>query len=120
MSKLRKTGTLLLSAMMTLSLFSTVGTQKVQAASFTGALEKVDSVQVEENVATISFNDGKVKGKITFLEDGIFRYNVDPSGEFSEYPAYRNGYPTSGKIVAQPDSSDRYAKPEVSATKKTK
>lgn len=118
MSKLRKTGTLLLSAMMTLSLFSTVGTQKVQAASFTGALEKVDSVQVEENVATISFNDGKVKGKITFLEDGIFRYNVDPSGEFSEYPAYRNGYPTSGKIVAQPDSSDRYAKPEVSATKK--
>ena len=115
MSRLKKTGTLLLSAMMTLSLFSTVGTKTVQAADFSGTLEKVDSVQVNGNVATISFNDGEVTGKITFLENGIFRYNVDPSREFSEYPAYRSGYPTTGKIVAQPDSSDRYSKPAAKA-----
>ena len=54
---------------------------------------------------------GEVAAKITFLEDGIFRYNVDPSGEFSEYAA-----PNSSSHVAtiqqQSDDSDEYRKPE--------
>lgn len=114
MSRLKKTGTLLLSAMMAFSMFSTFGGRRVLAAdkNFVGTLSKVDSVSVNGNVATISFNDGAITGKITFLEDGIFRYNVDPSNEFSQYPSVRSGYPDSGKITAQSDNSDRYKKPE--------
>ena len=78
MSKFRKTGSLLLTAVMALSAFSTVGTTKVQAADFSGQLESADSVTIDGNVATVSFNGGAITGKITFLEDGIFRYNVDP------------------------------------------
>ena len=111
MSKFRKTGTLLLTAVMALSAFSTVGTTKVQAADFSGQLESADSVTIDGNVATVSFNGGAITGKITFLEDGIFRYNVDPAAEFSDYPTVRGGYPDTGKIVAQSDNSDRYTKP---------
>lgn len=113
MSKFRKTGSLLLTAVMALSAFSTVGTTKVQAADFSGQLESADSVTINENVATVSFNGGAITGKITFLEDGIFRYNVDPAEGFSEYPSVRGGYPDSGKIVAQPDSSSRYEHPKI-------
>ena len=112
MSKFRKTGTLLLTAVMALSAFSTVGTTKVQAADFSGQLKSADSVTINGNVATVSFNGGAITGKITFLEDGIFRYNVDPAAEFSDYPTVRGGYPDTGKIVAQSDNSDRYTKPE--------
>lgn len=54
--------------------------------AFAGQLTSVESAQVAEqpNVVNIMFNDG-VQGKITFLEDGVFRYNVDPTGEFSAY-----------------------------------
>lgn len=112
MSKFRKTGTLLLTAVMALSAFSTVGTTKVQAADFSGQLKSADSVTINGNVATVSFNGGAITGKITFLEDGIFRYNVDPAAEFSDYPTVRGGYPDTGKIVAQSDNSDRYTKPK--------
>ena len=65
----------------------------------------------KKNVVHVQFNDGEVAAKITFLEDGIFRYNVDPSGEFSEYAA-----PNSSSHVAtiqqQSDDSDEYLKPE--------
>lgn len=111
MSKFRKTGTLLLTAVMALSAFSTVGTTKVQAADFSGQLKSADSVTINGNVATVSFNGGAITGKITFLEDGIFRYNVDPAAEFSDYPTVRGGYPDTGKIVAQSDNSDRYTEP---------
>lgn len=46
-------------------------------------LKGVDSATVSQsasNVVDIDFADG-IKGRITFLEDGIFRYNVDPKGE---------------------------------------
>ena len=96
---------------MALSAFSTVGTTKVQAADFSAQLESADSVTINGNVATVSFNGGAITGKITFLEDGIFRYNVDPAAEFSDYPTVRGVYPDTGKIVAQSDNSDRYTKP---------
>lgn len=96
---------------MALSAFSTVGTTKVQAADFSGQLESADSVTINGNVATVSFNGGAITGKITFLEDGIFRYNVDPAAEFSDYPTVRGGYSDTGKIVAQSDNSDRYTEP---------
>ena len=82
--------------------------------SFTGQLSSVTDATVDsnkKNVVHVQFNDGEVAAKITFLEDGIFRYNVDPSGEFSEYAA-----PNSSSHVAtiqqQSDDSDEYRKPE--------
>ena len=82
--------------------------------SFTGQLSSVTDATVDsnkKNVVHVQFNDGEVAAKITFLEDGIFRYNVDPSGEFSEYAA-----PNSSSHVAtiqqQSDDSDEYLKPE--------
>lgn len=75
-------------------------------------LKGVDSATVSQsasNVVDIDFADG-IKGRITFLEDGIFRYNVDPKGEFSDYATPRSKSHTA-KIQAQPDTSDTYSKP---------
>ncbi len=114
MKKIRKAGAWLLAGAMTVSTFAYSVPSTVQAADgFTGVLNKVDRVDADGNVVEISFNDGAVKGRITFLENGVFRYNVDPSGEFSEYAKVRGGYPDTGKIQAQPDDSDRYTKPDV-------
>lgn len=85
---------------------------QAHAANYTGALKSVEKVEVDakhENVVNINFND-HVQGRITFLDNGIFRYNVDPSGKFSEYAAPRDVAHTA-KIPAQPDSSDTYAHP---------
>lgn len=86
-------------------------------SSFKGVLASVDSVTVgkDKNIVDISFNGGKVKGRITFLEDGIFRYNVDPSGEFSEYATPRS-QSHKATIQAQSDDSNVYSKPEAKIT----
>lgn len=79
-------------------------------AAFNGPLSSVKSAKANDNVVEVSFNNGDVKGKITFLEDGIFRYNVDPSGKFSEYATVNNAADTA-KIPQYPDSSDKYSHP---------
>lgn len=51
-------------------------------------LKGVESAAVSQtasNVVDINFADG-IKGRITFLEDGIFRYNVDPRASFPNTP----------------------------------
>lgn len=112
MKKFRKAGAWLLTGAMLVTTFAYAAPGTAKAADpFVGSLSKVDSVSVEGNVAKISFNDGAVTGRITLLEDGIFRYNVDPSGEFSEYAQVRSGYPDTARIQAQPDDSDNYTKP---------
>lgn len=83
------------------------------AEEFTGMLKNVESASVDsknKNIVNLTFNDG-VKGKITFLDNGLFRYNVDPSGEFSEY-ATPNSSDHIARIQAQSDDSDYYAHPE--------
>lgn len=113
MKKFRKAGAWLLTGAMLVTTFAYAAPGTAKAADpFTGSLAKVDSVEVDGNIATISFNDGAVTGRITLLEDGIFRYNVDPSGEFGEYAKVRSGYPETGKIQAQPDDSENYTKPD--------
>ena len=113
MKKIRKAGAWLLTAAMTISTFAYAAPVTVQAADpFSGSLAKVDSAEADGNVVEISFNDGAVTGRITFLEDGIFRYNVDPSGEFSEYAKVRGDHPDTGRIQAQPDDSERYSHPD--------
>ena len=81
----------------------------VAHAEETGTLAKVTDAKADGNVVTVTFNDG-ITGKITFLEEDIFRYNVDPSGEFSEYGTTNNGSDTA-KIPQYPDSSDEYSHP---------
>ena len=85
---------------------------QVYGETFTGSLTSVESAVVsssQKNVVELTFNDG-VRGKITFLENGVFRYNIDPTGEFSEYAVPRDKNHVA-KIQAQPDSSSTYAKP---------
>lgn len=113
MKKFRKAGAWLLTGAMLVTTFAYASPGTAKAADpFVGSLTTVDNVTVDGNVATVTFNGGAVTGRITLLEDGIFRYNVDPSGEFSEYAKVRNGYPDKGKIPAQPDDSDNYTKPD--------
>ena len=84
----------------------------VYADGYSGPLKCVEQVQVaqgEGNVVDVTFNDD-VHGKITFLDNGVFRYNVDPEGEFSEYAEPRSEAHVA-KIQAQPDNSDKYDKP---------
>lgn len=68
-----------------------------------------------ENVVEVTFQGGDgadVKGRITFLEEGVFRYNVDPSGTFDEYAVPTNSSHTA-HIQAQPDSDkDAYSHPK--------
>lgn len=44
----------------------------------------VDVKKVEKNIVEITYQNG-YKGRVTFLENGIFRFNVDPSGKFEQY-----------------------------------
>ena len=95
-----------------LAIASPLAAPDLAFADYSGSLKSVESAQVDaakNYVVNVTFNDG-VQGKITFLDDGIFRYNVDPSGEFSEYAAPRSKDHTA-KIPAQPDASDKYAHP---------
>ena len=82
------------------------------AEEFAGQLTSVESVKKgdADNIVIVTFNGG-VKAKLTFLENGIFRYNVDPSGEFSEYANPRQSS-HKGRIQQYPDSSSEYSKPE--------
>lgn len=113
MKKFRKAGAWLLTGAMLVTTFAYASPGTAKAADpFVGSLTTVDNVTVDGNVAKVTFNGGAVTGRITLLEDGIFRYNVDPSDEFSEYAKVRNGYPDAGKIPAQPDDSDNYTKPD--------
>ena len=70
-----------------------------------GHLGSVTAVEVdadEKNVVWVTFDNG-YKGKVTFLDEDIFRYNVDPSGRFNEYAQVYNGYPNTAKIQQYPD-----------------
>ena len=65
-----------------------------------------------DNIVEITFENGN-KGRLTFLDEGIFRWNIDPAGEFSNYAAARNASHTA-RIQQQPDSSDVYQHPAAS------
>ncbi len=115
MKGMKKTCSKILSLVLTAAVLATglpqIPAMEAQAAS-TDALATADGAKATDNVVEVSFNGGALKGKITFLEDGIFRYNVDPSGEFSEYAAKIYGEEEQpAKIPQYPDSSDNYSHP---------
>ncbi|MFQ7312044.1 MAG: TIM-barrel domain-containing protein [Sellimonas sp.] len=81
--------------------------------SFQGRLCKVESMSKdvsEGHIVHILFQDG-IKGRVIFLEEGIFRYDVSPDGQFESYAKPREEEHTA-KIQQYPDESDAYAKPE--------
>lgn len=77
---------------------------------FRGQLSSVTAAQAQGNIVNIEFNNGDVKAKITFLENDIFRYNVDPTGQFEKYATPRSA-DHMGRIQAYPDESDHYSHP---------
>ena len=64
----------------------------------------------------MKFNGG-VTAQLTFLEDGIFRYNVDPSGEFSKY-ATPKSQAHVGRIQQYSDDSSNYSHPKADISDK--
>lgn len=74
------------------------------------ALESITDLKQEGNVINITYRGGE-KSKITFLEEDIFRFQMEPTGEFSEYPEPANKN-HAAKITQQPDSSNEYTKPK--------
>ena len=78
-----------------------------------GSLTSVESAAASANVVTVKFAGG-IRGKITFLEGDIFRYNVDHSGAFSEYAT--TVYGNTVKIPQYPDSYDAYSHPSASVS----
>lgn len=76
-------------------------------------LAKVKDAQKDterSNVVYLSFQDG-IKGRLTFLEENIFRYDVNRNGNFVEYAVPREETHTA-KIQQHPDDSKAYTKPE--------
>ena len=82
------------------------------AEEFAGQLTSVESVEKgsKDNIVVVKFNGG-VTAQLTFLEDGIFRYNVDPSGEFSKY-ATPKSQAHVGRIQQYSDDSSNYSHPK--------
>ena len=87
----------------------------IAAPASAAPLTGVKSAEAKNNVVTVTFTDGTkdIQGKITLLEDDVFRYNVDPSGDFSAYAKPRDPKHVA-KIQAQPDASSKYSKPKAS------
>ena len=81
--------------------------------AFCGTLSEASVIQKDadrSNIVYLSFQEG-IKGKITFLEESIFRYDVSTDGAFPEYAAPRDEAHTA-KIQQYPDEADAYTKPE--------
>ena len=81
-----------------------------------GGVEKVIRDEGKREVVHLSFRNG-VTGRITFLEENIFRLDVDPEGEFSVY-AKAVDEKHAARIQQRPDGSDAYTKPEVKAAER--
>ena len=66
--------------------------------AFCGTLSEASVIQKDadrSNIVYLSFQEG-IKGKITFLEESIFRYDVSTDGAFPEYAAPRDEAHTAG------------------------
>ena len=72
---------------------------------------------VDKNVVTIDYVNGE-KAKVTFLENGLFRLDIEPDGKDSSFKEYAepNSKDHKGTIVQQSDNSDEYVKPTPSVT----
>lgn len=110
---LRKIGIISLAAVMLLGPISQIGTKGYVYANQTlnNSIKQVDLDESNANIAYLTYSDGH-KSKITFLENDIFRFNIDKSGKFEQYatPTNKNHI---GRIQQQPDDSSIYTKPAI-------
>ena len=111
----RAVGGAMTAALLATSLPVTAVTAVAAPANFQGSLTSVTSVEVnpeQSNQVLITFDsDGTtIEGRMTFLEDGIIHYVVDPSGNFNPY-ATPNSASHTARIQAQPDDDEIYETP---------
>lgn len=115
---LKKIGPVSLATVMSLTGIYGYATPLVQVHAAEDAETQLGSIidvkKVEKNIVEITYQNG-YKGRLTFLDNGIFRFNVDPSGKFELY-ATPNNKEHTGRIQQQPDDSDEYTKPEANIT----
>ena len=76
---------------------------------------RIDSERPNQVLLSMPAGEKSVEGRIAFLDEGIVRVTLDPTGEFAPYAR-----PLSpdhlARIQAQPDDSDAYARPAAVAT----
>ncbi len=110
---LKKIGLISMASLMLLGPISQIGAGGYVYANETrdNSIQKAELDKNNKNIAYLTYSNG-YKSKITFLENGIFRFNIDPSGKFEEYakPTNKNHI---GRIQQQPDDSSIYTKPEI-------
>lgn len=85
-----------------------------QRESGLGGLKSARLDPAKGNVIRLRFQNG-IAGKITFLEENIFRYDIDPEGEFGVYAKPMDEKHTA-RIQQWPDDSAAYSKPEAELT----
>ena len=81
--------------------------------AFCGTLSEASVIQKDadrSNIVYLSFQEG-IKGKIIFLEESIFRYDVSTDGAFPEYAAPRDEAHTA-KIQQYPHEADPKKNPQ--------
>lgn len=92
-------------------------TTNVPKNGYTFVSAPISEPVVENNTVTINHVNGE-KTRITFLENNLFRLDMEPDGKdesFKEYATPNNSNHT-GRIVQQSDSSSEYSKPTPTVT----
>ena len=103
---LRRLGITFLSTMMTVSMLSAAKTpvmaspKAVDPQGYT-LLDSVVDYSVDGNEVVLTYSGGE-KTKITFLTGNIFRLNMEPTGDFLDYPV-PNGADHKATIVVKGD-----------------
>ena len=114
----KKVGVMTITAAMTLTSVFSLSMFKVNAEEIDTSehvLGSVSDVTQDGNKVYITYAGGE-ETKITFLEDNLFRFNMDPDGEFPETPEPR-AKSHKGIITQQSDESDEYSKPSPNVSK---
>ncbi|WP_282195534.1 discoidin domain-containing protein [Thomasclavelia cocleata] len=108
----KKAGIMTITAAMTLTSVFSLSMLKVNAEEIDTSehvLGSVSDVTQDGNKVYITYEGGE-ETKITFLEDNLFRFNMDPDGDFSDTPEPRSNS-HKGVITQQSDESNEYKKP---------
>lgn len=88
----KKAGIMTITAAMTLTSVFSLSMLKVNAEEIDTSehvLGSVSDVTQDGNKVYITYEGGE-ETKITFLEDNLFRFNMDPDGDFSDTPEPRS------------------------------
>lgn len=106
----KKILTLILCLSFMISSINIFSNQKILAQENSlGAIES--AIKIDESTVELRFTQG-LKARLKFLEDDIFRYNIDPTNTFAQY-ATPNASSHTATIQAQDDNSNKYSHPNV-------